>query len=246
MLEKDKYDLNYIQHNINKFEELNTIFNNFLQISDKIIHKLSLGYIDKIFIQHLNEKDRFKNIKTIEISVSQFNKFIKLEIIFSNVKELYFHINKSLKKYNISNINVLFPNITILNLYIYQNIHLIDIFNAIKKSNIIDLTIIFSLYDKYNYSKSKTLIILDNIINLRIDIDKNYCFINELFLELFISFQFPNLQTYYLTFNMNKYENNKRISKGLNNDYNNISSFIIDILLFKYKFSFQSFFNTYK
>ena len=41
MLEKDKYNLNY-QHNINKFEELNPIFKNFLQISDKKIHKLSL------------------------------------------------------------------------------------------------------------------------------------------------------------------------------------------------------------
>jgi hypothetical protein len=56
MLEKDKYNLNY-QHNINKFEELNPIFKNFLQISDKKIHKLSLRYIDKIFIQHLNEKE---------------------------------------------------------------------------------------------------------------------------------------------------------------------------------------------
>ena len=62
MLEKDKYDLDYIKRNVNKFEELNPIFKNFLQISDKIIHKLSLGYIDKIFIQHLNEKDRFLKI----------------------------------------------------------------------------------------------------------------------------------------------------------------------------------------
>ena len=98
MLEKDEINLYYIQRNVNKFEE-KPIFNNVLQISDKIIHKLSLGYIDKIFIQHLNEKDRFKNIKTIEISVSHFNKFIKLKIIFSNVKELYFHINKAQKKY---------------------------------------------------------------------------------------------------------------------------------------------------
>ena len=36
---------------------------------------------------------------------------------------------------------------------------------------------------------------------------------------------------------MHKSENNKRIRKRLNIDYNNINSFIIDILLFKYKFS---------
>ena len=42
---------------------------------------------------------------------------------------------------------------------------------------------------------------------------------------------------------MNKYENNKRIGKRLNIDYNNINSFIIDILLFKHQFLFQSFFN---
>ena len=45
---------------------------------------------------------------------------------------------------------------------------------------------------------------------------------------------------------MHKSENNKRIGERLNIDYNNINSFIINILLFKYKFSFQSFFNTYK
>ena len=106
------------------------------------------------------------------------------------------------------------------------------------------MTFIFSLYEKQKYSKLKSLIILDNVINLRIDIDKKYCFINELFKELFINFQFQNLKR--LNFNMHKSENNKRIRKRLNIDYNNINSFIINILLFKYKFSFQSFFNTYK
>lgn len=95
------------------------------------------------------------------------------------------------------------------------------------------MAFIFSLYEKQKYSKLKSL-----------NKFKKYCFINELFKELFINFQFQNLKR--LNFNMHKSENNKRIRKRLNIDYNNINSFIINILLFKYKFSFQSFFNTYK
>jgi surface protein len=42
---------------------------------------------------------------------------------------------------------------------------------------------------------------------------------------------------------MNNYVSNKRIKNKLDIDYNKINNFIIDILLFKYQFSFQSFFN---
>ena len=58
----------------------------------------------------------------------------------------------------------------------------------------------------------------------------------------FINIHFPNLEKYILNFNMNKFENINRIGKELKIDYNYINSFIIDILLFKYQFSFQSFF----
>ena len=39
---------------------------------------------------------------------------------------------------------------------------------------------------------------------------------------------------------MNKFENMKRIGKKLKIDYNYINSFIIDLLVFKYQFSFKS------
>ena len=52
-------------------------------------------------------------------------------------------------------INKIFPNIKSLNLYIYNNIDLINLFNNIKYLKIDNLTIIFFMYEKYNYSKKK-------------------------------------------------------------------------------------------
>jgi len=243
MLEKNEYNLDYIDYNSEKFEKINKTFQNFLEISNKKIHKLIfLLYIDKIFIQHLNKKEVFKNIKIIEISIYHFDIFIKLNIIFPNVEELSFYINKNLKS-NITQINYIFPNIKSLKLFIFFNINLIELLKNIEKSKVTDLIIIFSLNEKYNYSKLNSSIQFNNIINLRIDIDTNYCFINELFIEFFINIQFPNLISYILNFNMNKYKNNKRFRKQLYNDYNYINNFIIDILLFKYQFSFKSFFD---
>ena len=240
-LEKHKCDLDYIKMNPNHFEELNQTFKNYLEISNKTINKLCLGlYINQIFIQHLNKQEFFKNIKIMEFSIYHFHNFIELNIIFPKVKELSLYIDKNFE-YKITGINKIFPSIITLNLYIYENIDLIGLFETVT-SKIEDLKMIFSLNEKYNYSKLKSLIILDNVINLRIDIDKQYCFINELFKEIFFNLQFPNLKSYILNFNMNKYENNKRIGKKLNIDYNNINSFIIDIL-FKYQFSLQSFFS---
>ena len=55
--------------------------------------------IDKIFIGYLNENEIFKNVKVIDISVSNFSKFIELNIILPNVTELTFYINKNLKSF---------------------------------------------------------------------------------------------------------------------------------------------------
>ena len=98
MLEKNKYDFNYIKLNSCEFEKFNETFKNFLELSNKKIYKLLLCFnVDKVFIKYLNEEEVFKNIKIIDISVSNFNKFIKLDIILLNVEELSFYINKNLK-----------------------------------------------------------------------------------------------------------------------------------------------------
>ena len=99
-------------------------------------------------------------------------------------------------------INKIFPYIKSLNLYIYNNIDLINLFNNIKYLKIDNLTIIFFMYEKYNYSKKKDEIILNNIINLRIEINKDYCFINQLLEVLFNNIMFPNLESYILYLNL--------------------------------------------
>ena len=124
--------------------------------------------MDKILIQYLNEKYFFKNIKVIKISIPHFHEFIKLKIKFPNLEELTFYINKKLKYNDINEINKIFPNIKSLNLYIYNNIDLINLFNNIKDLKINNLAIIFLMFEKYNYPKKKDEIILNNIIKLRI------------------------------------------------------------------------------
>jgi len=234
-----EYDLNYLQTHYEEFEQCNKL-NNFLKLYNKKIYKLSLGLnVDKIFFKILAEKEFFKYIKVIIISVSHFHKFIKSNIKLINLEELHFYINETLK-YNINEINNIFPNINSLNLFIIQNIDLIDLFRYIQQSKIMNLGIYFSLFRKYNNSKSE-IIILDNIINLKIYINKNNCFINELFMELFNNFQFPNLKSYILSFNINKFGVNEINRGNLKIDYNFVNNFIIDIS--KKKFSFQSFFN---
>ena len=42
--------------------------------------------MDKIFLEYLNEIEVFKNVKLIDISVSNFHKFNELKIIFPNVE----------------------------------------------------------------------------------------------------------------------------------------------------------------
>ena len=90
---------------------------------------------------------------------------------------------------------------------------------------------------------------MNNIKNLRIDIDKNCDFMNEslmneIFKELFVYIQFPNLKNYKLYLNMNKLKNMNinRISKKYKTDYNYINCFIFDILMNKKQFEIKSFF----
>ena len=230
---KNEYNLNNILVDSNQFED-NEYFKNLLQLSNIKIYKLSLLglFIDKILIQYLNEKYFFKNIKVIKISIPHFHEFIKLKIKFPNLEELTFYINKKLKYNDINEINKIFPNIKSLNLYIYNNIDLINLFNNIKYLKIDNLTIIFFMYEKYNYSKKKDEIILNNIINLRIEINKDYCFTNQLLEVLFNNIKFPNLESYILYFNMNKFENMKRIGKRLKFFYTFYNCFFIFFFIF--------------
>ena len=52
MLEKNKYNLNYIKNNTYKFEKFNQTFKNLLELSNIRIYKLLLDFnMDKIFIE---------------------------------------------------------------------------------------------------------------------------------------------------------------------------------------------------
>ena len=90
---------------------------------------------------------------------------------------------------------------------------------------------------------------MNNIKNLRIDIDKECDFIsdflmNEIIKDLFVYIQFPNLKKYKLYLNMNKLKNMNinKISKKYKIDYNYINCFIFDILMNKKQFEIKSFF----
>ena len=97
----------------------------------------------------MNEKEVFKKVKVIEISISNLNKMVKLKIICPNVEELNFHIIDKTFKYNMEEINNIFPNIKYLNVFIYRNFDLINLFNQINNSKIEKLGIfIFKFYKK--------------------------------------------------------------------------------------------------
>ena len=238
-------------HNAKNENEINLI--KFLRISNKNLFRLSFGlYVDIIFFKYLNEKEVFKKVKVIEISISNLNKMVKLKIICPNVEELNFHIIDKPFKYNMEEINNIFPNIKYLNLFIHRNFDLINLFNEIKDSKIEKLGIfIFKFYKNIRKDKKEEIkeIIMNNVTNLRIDIDKECDFINEFLMneiikDLFVYIQFPNLKKYKLYLNMNKLKDMyiNKISKKYKIDYNYINCFIFDILMNKKQFEIKSFF----
>ena len=178
---------------------------------------------------------------------------VKVKIICPNVEELNFHIINKTFKDNMEEINTIFPNIKYLNVFIYRNFDLINLFNQLKNSKIEKLGIFIFKFYKNNIRKDKKEeikeIIMNNVTNLRIDIDKNCDFMNdslmnEIFKELFVYIQFPNLKNYKLYLNMNKLKNMNinRISNKYKTDYNYINCFIFDILINKKQFEIKSFF----
>ena len=127
--------LNNNNYNVQNENEFSLI--KFLQIPNQNLFRLSFGlYVDKIFSKYLNEKEVFKKVKVIEISISNLNKMVKLKIICPNVEELNFHIIDKTFKYKMEEINNIFPNIKYLNLFIHKNFDLIDLFDEIKNSKI--------------------------------------------------------------------------------------------------------------
>ena len=140
--------LNNNNYNVQNENEFSLI--KFLQIPNQNLFRLSFGlYVDKIFFKYLNEKEVFKKVKVIEISISNLNKMVKLKIICPNVEELNFHIINKTFKYNMEEINNIFPNIKYLNLFIHRNFDLIDLFKKINTSKVEKLGIfIFKFYKK--------------------------------------------------------------------------------------------------
>ena len=117
--------------------KMNLVLLNFYKYQIKIYSDYLLVYmLIKFFFKNLNEKEVFKKIKVIEISISNLNKMVKLRIICSNVEELNFHIINKTFKYNMEEINKIFPNIKYLNLFIHRNFDLINLFNKINNSKI--------------------------------------------------------------------------------------------------------------
>ena len=121
----ENYDLDYLKNNKEKFEE-SFIFN-FFELTNLKINKLSLCfYIDKIFIDYLKKKGILINIKEINISLFNVKQFIELNIIWPNIKELNLYIYEEDPEINKYEINNIFSNIITLKLYIFKSFDLID------------------------------------------------------------------------------------------------------------------------
>ena len=212
----ENYDLDYLKNNKEEFEESSIIFNNFIQLTNLQINKLSLCFkIDKIFIDYLKKKDILINIKEINISLFNVKQFIELNIICPNTEELNLYIYEE-DPYEINNI---FSNIITLKLYIFKSFDLIDFMdNNNKKIKNLEI-----YYKCDEYIKSQSKIILENIKNLRIE--------GNIF--IYNNFKFPNLEYYYLNI-----ENIENIKFEGNDDYD-----LINIFLMKNKFILKDLIN---
>ena len=120
------YNLDELINNKDEFEE-SIIFNNFIQLTNLKINKLSLCFkIDKILIDYLNKKDILINVKEINISLFNVKQFIELNIICPNTEELNLYIYEEDPEINKYEINNIFSNIITLKLYIFKSFDLID------------------------------------------------------------------------------------------------------------------------
>ena len=89
---------------------------------------------DEIFIIFLNNNHIFENLEKIDISIINLEKMISLNIIFPKIEELNLYINT--ENFDCNGLNNIFLNVKILNIYIENNLNLIDLFENIKNDNI--------------------------------------------------------------------------------------------------------------
>ena len=245
---KDYYSLIYnilLKQIINNIEEFdinsNNIFSNLNKISKQSIYKLSLLInIDTIFLQFLNNNQIFQNIKQINISISNLNQLIELKIICFNIEEVSLNILEEDLKYNYNELNNIFTNMKIFNIYLEQEFNIFDLMKNLINSKLETLKIFIYNYGiEINY-KIDYQIILKNIKNLEINIEKGYNINNFLF-NFFNNIQFPSLRQYILNLDLNQF--NHQILTPNNYDYNIINQFLIHILNNQNQFCLKSFFN---
>ena len=243
LLEQSKeIDIDFIINNLDKFDiNPNHIFFNLYNISKEKIYQLSLLInIDKIFIQFLNNNQIFKNIKQINISISNLNQLIELKIICFNIEELNLEVFDEDLKYNYNEINNIFPNMKIFNIYIEREFNIFDLMKNLINSKLEILKIFIYNYGfEINY-KFDYHIILKNIKNLEINIEEGYN-INDFLFNFFNNIQFPSLKQYILNLDLNQF--NHQILTPNNYDYNIINQFLIHILNNQNQFCLKSFFN---
>ena len=245
LLEKNKeVDYEYIINHLEEFE-ISIIFTNLLKICDKKIFKLSLFMdIDILFLKFLNRKLLFQNIKKIDISLYNLNKLVETGISCPNLEELYLNIFDENLKYNLNQLNNIFPKLKVFNIiYIDNKFNLFDLMKNIKNTNIETLKIVIINFEEINeiINLKNIYLCLETIKNLEIDIGKSYNNLNNFLFELFNNIQFPFLEKYILHLNLNEFSN--QIIESKNNDFNIINHFLIDILNNKNEFSIKKFFN---
>ena len=156
-------------------------------------------WINKIYIDILNDKQIFLNLKQIEISTSNLQIFIDSNIICPNIEELKLYIDNNF--YYEKKVFEIFQNIISLKLHFHYSCNLTDIIKYIINLKIKNLEI----YDLYNYTFrykiNKSKIIISNITTLII-----YSNI-QVFIQIFDNLQFTNLQNFQIIINSIKRKN---------------------------------------
>ena len=125
----------------------------------------------------------------------------------------------------------------IFNIYIEREFNIFNLMKNLINSKLETLKI-FIYNNDINY-KIDSQIILSNIKNLEIDIEKGYN-LNDFLFNFFNHIQFPSLEQYILNLDLNQF--NHQILNSNNNDYNIINQFLIHILNNQNQFYLKSFF----
>ena len=218
-------NLENVEYNINELKEK---YVNFFKIINA--NKISLCYnIDKIFIDYLNKKETFINLKEIDISILNLEILIELNIICPNLEELNLFIlsKDSTFKYNEKEIINIFPNISFLKVYIFNDFNLMNLLNNLNNTKIDDLEIYYKT--NINSKIESNIIMLNQIKNLKLNVN------GKIFIELFNKIKFPNLENYKINL-----EEIKETEKEIENidDYN-----LVNILLMKKRFILKDLIN---